>query len=228
MPPRATLIAAVLSSTLAHAGFPRERLAQLLGLEARPVPAVTAPPAGPTTCRVVGTLHSRVESFSLATVRCSSRTVDVGVGDRIDDGVLVGIGHGEIFVSRGERIERIGTSAPLPSDPAPSPAGDVVRTARSRVDAALRDPTTVMSEVRMLPAFADGKWQGLRATWVKEGSWLAGLGLQRGDVIRAVNGRALDGLEASMAVLAELPNRQEVELELERNGQRSLRRVRIE
>jgi type II secretory pathway component PulC len=63
---------------------------------------------------------------------------------------------------------------------------------------------------------------------VKEGSWLAELGLQRGDVIRAVNGRPLDGLESSMAVLAELPTRQEVEVEIDRNGQRAVRRVRIE
>ena len=105
---------------------------------------------------------------------------------------------------------------------------DLVRTARARVNAALRDPTSVMSEVRMLPAFVEGRWQGLRATWVKEGSWLAELGLQRGDVIRAVNGRPLDGLESSMAVLAELPTRQEVEVEIDRNGQRAVRRVRFE
>jgi general secretion pathway protein C len=150
------------------------------------------------------------------------------VGDRIDDGVLVGIGHGEIFVSRGERIERIGTGAPSVITPTAPPTMDLVRTARARVNAALRDPTSVMSEVRMLPAFVEGRWQGLRATWVKEGSWLAELGLQRGDVIRAVNGRPLDGLESSMAVLAELPTRQEVEVEIDRNGQRAVRRVRIE
>lgn len=227
MPPRALLTCALLSAAHAHAEFPRERLARLLGLEARAVSAVEVPTT-PPSCRVVGTLHSRVVSYSLATVRCANRTVDVWVGDRIDDGLLVGIGHGEIFVSRGERIERIGTGAPAAIAPNAPPTMDLVRTARAHVNAALRDPTSVMSEVRMLPAFVEGRWQGLRATWVKEGSWLAELGLQRGDVIRAVNGRPLDGLESSMAVLAELPTRQEVEVELDRNGQRSVRRVRIE
>lgn len=225
---RLALLCLLLCGAHAHAAFPRERLARLLGLGHRlDEPSTTPVRPSTSSCMVVGTLHSRVDAFSVAVVRCADRSRNVWIGDALDDGVVVGIGHAELLLRRGGQLERIATGTPT-GRPPPVASPQAVTTPRARLVEAMRDPTTILQEVRMMPAFVDGRWSGLRATWVKEGSWLATLGLQRGDVVRAVNGQPLDGLESALGALQKLPQRQEVEIELERNGERTVRRVRLE
>lgn len=231
---RTTVILVVLCAWPALA-FPRERLARLLGLST--VERPTAPlivEAPPGRCHVIGTLRSRIEVLSVATVQCDAQTRDVWVGDRLDDGVIVAIGHAEVFVQRADRLERLGLRPRTPvapvspvSSPAPRPRGSD-RVARAVVDAALRDPTELMQQVRLLPSFAGGRWLGLRAAWVKPDSTIAQLGLEKGDVLVSVNGKALDGLQASLEIVQALGGARSVQIELERQGARLTRTLRIE
>ena len=54
------------------------------------------------------------------------------------------------------------------------------------------------------------------------------LGLQKGDVIRSVNGKPLDSVQAALAALQLIDTSSELTVELDRGGQSVTRRLRIE
>jgi len=199
-----------------------QKLERLLGLGHGVVePRVAA--ASPLPWRLLGTLRSR-EGASFAAVECVTKSVTLQVGDVRDGVEVVEIEQQTLIVRRLGRLERIG-SRPGVGGGALSPARSL---SREVVERMLANPQLLMQEVQLLPAVAGGKLSGFRARWVKEGSVVAGLGLQAGDVLIKVNGVALDNLERTFGLLPLLATTRRFEVELERNGQRLIEAVELD
>lgn len=209
----------------------RQRLARLLKLSPgrELAPRAQKPLATPLACQVLGTLQSRVIELSLASVQCGTHTRSVHVGDAVEDALVEEIGFGTVTVRRGERLEVLGRGVALAAAVLPvAPALAEGRVPRAMIDEALQNPGPLLGQVQLLPAFSAGKWAGLRASYVKEGSVVSTLGLQKGDVIRSVNGKPLDSVQAALAALQLIGTSSELTVELDRGGQSVTRRLRIE
>ncbi|HVV85861.1 MAG TPA: type II secretion system protein GspC [Kofleriaceae bacterium] len=72
--------------------------------------------------------------------------------------------------------------------------------------------------IRVVPSTAGGISDGFRVATVTPGSVYAAIGLARGDVIRGVNGLALDSLDKAMDAVTRLRDASSIELAVSRNG----------
>ncbi len=202
----------VLTSQCLAAPLDAQRLGKLFGF--RGLPPAEAPRT-PLPLRLLGTLSGE---NALAAIATNTRTITVGVGDIVLGVEIVSIEQATVIVRRDSRLERLsfGVSAPTP------------RLTRALIREAMLNPTTLMQDVRMRPSFLDGRWNGLQALHVADGSVVASLGLKQGDLLRAVNGVPLDNLERVMSLYQQLSTTRRFEVELERNGQRLVQSISLD
>ena len=90
---------------------------------------------------------------------------------------------------------------------------------RSQLNQLLSNPDLLARKMRVVPAFSEGQQTGFKLYGIRASSFPRMLGFKNGDLIRSVNGRALNSLDEAMASYATLRNASEVELEIERKGQ---------
>lgn len=224
---RSLLLLALIAAPSFATSLDAQKLGRLLGLKSVEVvgpPPVVAP--SPLPWRLLGTLRGRDEAGSLAAVECSSRSVTLQVGD-VHEGVeVVAIEKQILIVRRLGRLERVG---PVPGVAASSVLLPAARQlSRKVVSQLLENPAVLMQEAHLLPAMVAGRLSGFRARWVKEGSFVASLGLRAGDVITSVNGMPLDSMEKVFSLLQVLTTTRRFDVELERGGQRVVESVELE
>lgn len=104
----------------------------------------------------------------------------------------------QVYISyKDEGLEASSVTPRAPSSPSPSesktqitPASEGTEgaVARELVDSLLMNPLEELKKVRLIPKFEDGNPVGIEVANVMEGSLLGELGVQKGDVIRSVNG----------------------------------------
>jgi general secretion pathway protein C len=212
----------------------RPRLHHLFGLteaEAH-TPPPPRPPRTPFAARLLGTMTSSVPGHSAATLLLpSGRATTAWEGEWLLDAQIVTIAHQFITLRRDgvdEFLYMQGASTPPPG-PAPIRALDGrLAVSRAEVLSRLSDLPQLSSEVRVVPAFKDGRPIGFRLFAAKP-EWAPGqLGVQSGDVLRAVNGQPLDSMQRVLALSALLERGGDVELELERGGQVIHQRYRLD
>jgi general secretion pathway protein C len=80
---------------------------------------------------------------------------------------------------------------------------------RETVDQSLRDPSTLLTQARVLPKFEDGQMVGLQVNGIKPGSLFEELGIQEGDVITQFNGIAISSPDESARIFSELASAQQ-------------------
>lgn len=80
---------------------------------------------------------------------------------------------------------------------------------RQDVDAAVANPTDLLSQARVQPKFENGQMVGLQVSAIKPGSVFEEIGMQEGDVITQFNGIAIDSPEERMQIFQELAQAQE-------------------
>ncbi|MFC3078127.1 type II secretion system protein N [Phenylobacterium terrae] len=147
------------------------------------------------------------------------------VGDEVAPGlVLAGVGADHVILSRGGAKQKLGFpvlaggAAPPPYVPALAPA--------VAPEGAV-DPKRLLAETSLLPRLQDGQPNGYQVMAPAASPALQAAGLQRGDVLLAV-----DGVGLTPERVAELPqtlaSNPEVELRFERAGQVMTKRVRME
>jgi S1-C subfamily serine protease len=96
-------------------------------------------------------------------------------------------------------------------------ASGTVRVSRAEVDRLLADPGMHRCS-RVVPAMADNKPTGMKVYAIKPGSWLAELGLQNGDTVRALNGLALAPMDQALATFQTIKSASRIQIDLERRG----------
>lgn len=114
--------------------------------------------------------------------------------------------------SLSERLRRLNEQVQQqaqPPAPAPAPATGAVAQQR----------TSLLDQVRMLPAYdVSGTLQGLKVSWVQDGSGVATNGLQVGDMITSVNGVAITSPSEGLRAFREAAPGSTVLIDVQRNG----------
>lgn len=90
--------------------------------------------------------------------------------------------------------------------------------ARSTVDNALNDLSSLATQARVVPAFEGGKPVGFKLFSIKPGSLYSKIGLQNGDVINRINGYELNSPEKGLEVYGKLKDSSNVTVEVKRRG----------
>jgi general secretion pathway protein C len=150
------------------------------------------------------------------------------VGDEVAPGLLLAeVGADFVILSRGGAKQKLGF--PVPEGGA-APAAYVPPVAPAAVAPAQQggvDPKRLLDETALLPRMQDGRPNGYQVMAPAASPTLQAAGLQRGDVLLAV-----DGVGLTPERVGELPqtlaSASEVELRFERAGQVMTKRVRME
>lgn len=77
---------------------------------------------------------------------------------------------------------------------------------------------TVVRQARVEPVVVQGQTQGFMVKYIQPGTLLTDMGLKRGDVIKQVNGIALDSPEKGLQVFQQLRESKNMDLSIVRNN----------
>jgi|SRR5215471_1569798 len=184
--------------------------------------------------KLLGTLLGTTASWSFATVLDSARqkSMTVRVGDRVRDAEVVEILRDRLVVIRDGRREIVTADVveagrpPVPVSPSDRSLGSGIRSvdesnyevSRTEMEEMLRHLDEIMTQARAIPAYRDGRPEGFRFFSVRPDSVYAKLGIASGDVVRRINGFALDRPENALEAYSRLKDASRIEVELDRNG----------
>ena len=167
--------------------------------------------------KLLGIYHS--PSQTVVTVSYKGKSKVLAKGEAVNGFVLEGAGSGYALFTKGGKtyrvdlLEKKGSSdqykAPTPkrktveSTTSASPEGEVIDAGDHKiVDKSLlehytRNINEIYKNIGIKDVKKGGRIEGFRVTFVKRGSPFAKLGLQRGDVLKAVNGQPLTSYKAA-------------------------------
>ena len=118
---------------------------------------------------------------------------------------------------RPARAPRTPTAAPGPEPVTVRKVGDnnfVMD--RREVEGVLQDFNKLLTQIRVVPHFADGKPDGFKIFNIRPGSLFASLGMVNGDIIKRVNGLDITGPEQALQMFQQLRDESQVTVDLER------------
>lgn len=87
---------------------------------------------------------------------------------------------------------------------------------RREVEGVLQDFNRLLTQVRVVPHFADGKPDGFKIFNIRPNSLFSKLGMVNGDVVKRVNGLEITGPEQALQMFAQLREESRITLDLER------------
>jgi general secretion pathway protein C len=87
---------------------------------------------------------------------------------------------------------------------------------RREVDGFLQDFNKLLTQIRVVPHFADGKPNGFKVFNIRPGSLFAQLGMVNGDIIKRVNSLDITGPEQALQMFTQLRDESRVTVDLER------------
>jgi general secretion pathway protein C len=154
------------------------------------------------------------------------------VGDAIANGVVLdSVADDHVLVRTGSQRRRLdmaseAADSPMPtpaSAPGPAPAAAAAAmtapAADADADAVTIDPARLLSEAGLRPNAEDGSTDGYTLMPRGDGALLRQAGLQPGDVLTSINGRALDA-EHLQELQEELRHGGQASITYQRDGQR--------
>lgn len=98
-----------------------------------------------------------------------------------------------------------------------SPDSGKITIEQREVDDALQNLDKLMTEIRIVPNFKDGRSDGMKVLSVKPGSVVAKLGIKRGDILEKVNGQDLD-MKQGMELFNQMKDLKNFSLDVTRGG----------
>lgn len=90
---------------------------------------------------------------------------------------------------------------------------------RGMLDDQLKDLSKLGSQARVVPNYRNGKYEGFKLVGVRPGSLYRSIGVRSGDVIKSVNGKAIDSPNKALELFEQLKSSSNIQLEIERRGQ---------
>ncbi|WP_168204261.1 type II secretion system protein GspC [Aliikangiella coralliicola] len=81
------------------------------------------------------------------------------------------------------------------------------------------DPTSVSDVISGRPHFVNGELRGFKVSPGRDKRLFQELGLRRGDVVRSINGVALDNMQDAMSLMNDVQSIEDLNVEIERNGE---------
>jgi len=89
---------------------------------------------------------------------------------------------------------------------------------QEEMESAKANMSQLMTQVRIVPNFTEGKPDGFKLLSIKRGSLFDRLGLRNGDVVRQINGVPLDNPQKALEVYGDLESGQSFSLDILRGG----------
>ncbi len=93
-------------------------------------------------------------------------------------------------------------------------AEDRFQVQRDDVEEVMRNPAELFSQARILPKYEEGEMVGVQLNSIQPGSLFENIGIQDGDVITEVNGIVISSPQDSAALLRELTQSDQFEVEV--------------
>ncbi|UCF31755.1 MAG: hypothetical protein JSV26_04945 [bacterium] len=160
-------------------------------------------------------------------------------GDTVRDGViLVTVARNRVVLLRNgveevleKLVERVGgpperrpVPRARPSRAAPEAAEITVRKVadnsyvmdRREVEGVLQDFNKLLTQIRVVPHFADGQPDGFKVFNIRPNSLFMKLGMVNGDIIKRVNGLEITGPEQALQVFQQLKDESNITIDIER------------
>jgi general secretion pathway protein C len=213
-------------------------------------------PAATIATRLPLRLHVTMEAerpeHSLATIYDLERNVVgvYGVGDALREGVTVlAVSHGKVELRTPTGAELLELGAPVPEPKAEKKSeakepstktkpmaessdldaiqcstADVCTVERAFVDEILANPAKFASQAPRVAPMAEG---GFKLAGVRKGSLAHKLGLASGDILLAVNGTELKGLDDALGLMTKLRRASNLEVTLDRKGKSVRKQIEI-
>lgn len=168
---------------------------------------------------LLGTFASSDAALSRAAIEQTGKreTFVVGVGDGVADGkaTVVRIERRRVVLSENGALRELtlddDTNRPArvaraPRRPSRVPdvrdlGGDRFSVSREDVEDAIRNPTNLLTQARILPKFENGEMVGLQVSGIKEGSLFEEFGIEEGDVITEFAGMAISDPSDGVQIL---------------------------
>jgi len=191
-----------------------------------PGPALqpTAKPASLLPMTLIGTFLSGGESPYAIIEEQKKKSQDIfNIGDVVfGEAKLVAIHTDYVEIERNGKIEILSLdSAP---DRTEEIKGGVAAIGTdsfvvdgAELDKALANLPLLLTQARAVPFFKEGRAVGLRLFAIKTGSLFEKIGLQNGDVLKAVNGNSLADLSQALQLFQKLKDERSITLTMERN-----------
>jgi type II secretion system protein C len=167
----------------------------------------------------------------------------IRIHGNIDGGEIIQISRNRILIQRDGKEEVIffyeeeaqPRPGGLPPSPVPPAAGEVVKKLsanryvvnREDVSSSVGNINQFMTQARLKPNFVGGRPSGFSVSEIQPGSLMEKLGLQNNDVVKKVNGQAIDKPEDVFQAYSQLQRDSNIELEIERGGRREVLRYEI-
>ncbi len=154
------------------------------------------------------------------------------VGDTVQDASIKKILREKIVLRVGDKDEILVMEEPSsPKSPGPVPsrlsrhaargnAGPArsITVNRSEIDSALKDINQLLSQARIQPHFSNGDANGVSISRIKRGSIFSKLGLRNGDIIKDINGNALDSPDDLFSMYENLKSGSSASIKIIRRG----------
>jgi general secretion pathway protein C len=137
-------------------------------------------------------------------------------GDRVGDLLIKKILSGSVVIGTklGDQMLSIGYGGSVGSI---EPSPQMAQLTRKEVDATLPDYMQLMQEIRVRPHLEAGRPGGFLIYNIEPDSIFAKMGLENGDVIKAVNGRSVGTTQQAIEFYDALKTRATVSLQIQRD-----------
>lgn len=145
------------------------------------------------------------------------------IGDMVfGDAKLVTVRSDSVEIKRGSQIEVLSLddnpdAKGGSSGSSSSGDGEEFTVDSKELDTALENLPLLLTQARAVPYFKDGKSVGLRLFSIKNGSLYEKVGLQNGDILKAINGSSLSDISQAMKLFETLKQEKSISVTLERN-----------
>jgi general secretion pathway protein C len=210
------------------------------GNEATEASEVGKPPLS-GSYKLVGTIIGpEANSWAILQQGADRKQRILRIHGNIDGGEIVQISRNRILIRRQGKEEVISfyeeEVRPRPGgSPPPPAAGEVVKKLsanrflvnREDVSSSVGNINQFMTQARIKPNFVAGRPSGFSVSEIQGGSLMEKLGLQNNDVVKRVNGQAIDKPEDVFQAYSQLQRDANIELEIERGGKREILRYEI-
>ncbi|MBW1808666.1 MAG: hypothetical protein JRJ87_10775 [Deltaproteobacteria bacterium] len=195
---------------------------------------------------LVGTIVASESDWSMAVIADLARSEVAVYRNRdtlLEEAVIVAIHSRVIILERQGRREYL----TLDEDPKPrAPARQGLRNQlaslkwirnksanswsldKTEFKKILADPGRVISGVRIVPAFIQGKTSGFKLFSIRPGSLFGQLGFRNGDIVNKVDGYSLNSPEIAFELFQKLKTARLVEINLTRRGKSFMHSYKIE
>ncbi len=89
---------------------------------------------------------------------------------------------------------------------------------RQMIDQQLSDLTQLGMAARVIPNYKNGKYEGFKLVGVRPGSLYRAIGIRSGDILRSINGQAINSPNKAMELFNQLRSQSRITMEVERRG----------